>query len=327
MADRRRPALISEAQTDPLADVVGLAWSPDGGIIAVTGRRDAPDNAAVLIDVTDLRRPSAIGRHLTGIAPGGDQELAFSADGTSLVTSGSPARAFDVHDPAGPSQIGQLPDDEYVLALTVTERGQTLAAVGGTERGASPSAGQFGLRIVDVTEPGAPRQVGPPLGGHTDQVQEAVFSANGELLVTSENGAAFIWDLSDPARPARLGRPLEPLTGHFDIALDPAGRTLVTSGPDESLLLWSLDEPHRPLQLAHPLQTRNDYYGSVAFSPDGSILAATGENGTILWDLQPVIDLRAHAIEQACRIAGGGLSPEEWARYLPDREYFDTCNI
>ena len=60
-----------------------------------------------------------------------------------------------------------------------------------------------------------------------------------------------------------------------------------------------------------------------AFSPDGTLLVATGvDTRTMLWDVDPAVWRR-----RACAIVGRNLSREEWALYLPPgTPYRATCS-
>ena len=40
---------------------------------------------------------------------------------------------------------------------------------------------------------------------------------------------------------------------------------------------------------------------------------------------QHVIHMRQNLTERACSEAGGGLTPDEWSRYIPDLTYQGTC--
>jgi hypothetical protein len=56
---------------------------------------------------------------------------------------------------------------------------------------------------------------------------------------------------------------------------------------------------------------------TARFTPDGRRLFALYLDGRALrWELDPAVWVR-----QACIVAGGGFSPEEWEQLLPEQDY------
>jgi len=45
----------------------------------------------------------------------------------------------------------------------------------------------------------------------------------------------------------------------------------------------------------------------------------------MLWDLAKLNDLRDRPLQQACALAGRGLTRDEWARYVAGLPYQNTC--
>jgi len=110
------------------------------------------------------------------------------------------------------------------------------------------------------------------------------------------------------------------------VAFAPDGRILVTGSEDDTAIVWDLSDPARPRRLGQPLTGHTDDVSSVAFAPDGRTLATGSDDySTMLWDLTGFNSLRDHAPERACAITGGGLNPDEWARYVPGLAYEDAC--
>ncbi len=183
--------------------------------------------------------------------------------------------------------------------------------------------------LRDLADPARPRRLGPPLSGHRSSVNSLAFSADGNILATGDSdGTVFLWDLTDRNQPRRLG---QLPSGHRDLvnsmALDPDGNTLATAGNDGTVILWDLTDPARPRRLGQPL-THGSSVHSVAFSPDGNTLGTGGSDAAVLlWDLTGLNQLRSHAAERACSIAGRGLNDDEdeWTRYIPELAYRNTC--
>jgi WD40 repeat protein len=59
---------------------------------------------------------------------------------------------------------------------------------------------------------------------------------------------------------------------------------------------------------------------SVAFSPDGKLLAVSSYDALILWNLTP----QSWAIE-TCQRVGRNFTRDEWSIYFPNEEYRKTC--
>lgn len=152
--------------------VLNLAFSPDGGLLAVP----SADNHVYLFDLSDVANPIDLGR-----VGGFDSEAyaaAFSPDGRLLATAGSDAqvRLFDVSDAADPRPVGEpvpAPSGRiYDLAFDRTGSRLAGAVVDGT------------TWLWDVEVASAP-EVLAVLGTGTSPIYAVAFHPDGDRLAAS----------------------------------------------------------------------------------------------------------------------------------------------
>jgi WD40 repeat protein len=220
--------------------------------------------------------------------------IAFNPDGT-ILASGSADQTiilWDVSTLGLLKQLGQPlsghTDDVYSIAFNPD--GTILA---------SGSADQT-IILWDVSTPGSPEQLGQPLSWHSEGVTSVAFSPDGKILASgSYDQYVVIWDISTPEAPESL------ISIHFPgfndtvncLAFSPDG-DILAAGIESSIFFFDVTSPGSPKQLGKSLSMSMGYkidklyYGtlgyieSIAFSPDGSILASGNSEDTILlWDV------------------------------------------
>lgn len=117
------------------------------------------------------------------------------------------------------------------------------------------------------------------LPGHDQMVNVARFSPNGKRIVTAGSDAvARIWD-------AESGAPVATLVGHeaavTEATFDPAGTRIVTVSGDGGLGLWSATD-WKCIRMVRDTKTEQ-----AEFSPDGQRLLVLGERFAMLFKILP----------------------------------------
>jgi WD40 repeat protein len=172
-------------------------------------------------------------------------------------------------------------DAEYVNSLAFSPDGRTLV-LGGSD-GA--------LTFWDAE---THQSLGPALEGHTDAVFELVFSPDGKTLASASwDETVILWDVQT-RQP--LGQPFSDY-GVASLDFSPDGQTLAIGSSQDTVRLWNaksqqlVGEPF-VVDVSQLSSYSEGAIGSVAFSPDGKLLAAATNNGTaVMWDVvthQPV---------------------------------------
>lgn len=289
--------------------VSSVAFGPDGHTV-VTG---SDDGTAILWDLSS--RPRRLGKPLTGH---NNQVSSVRFEGETLITASPNDKEirWDLTDPRSPRQVAESSREanKQVASLT-THPGEPVDATTGPDNS---------VILWDIRDPHAPRQIGPALTDHSGLVSSGVFSPNTDIFAAgTADGSVVLWDILDPAVPQRLAQlPAGHRKPISSMAFAPDGTTLATGSADNTVILWDVTDPRRPFRLGQPMTGHSESVKSLAFASDGRVLASGSADRTVLlWDLS----LLRNATEYACSLAEGGLSPDEWARHLPDLSFQDTC--
>ncbi|MEU5973906.1 hypothetical protein [Streptomyces sp. NPDC047315] len=218
------------------------------------------------VTLRDARNSGVIIASLTGHVSRVDR-LVFSHDGATLVTSDADAlRIWDARS-QGPR-----------VTLTGYTRGLVAIAFSADNRSLATMTQEGNIREWETGDLNT-----HTLTGHSKPVSALTFSTDGRTLVTAGHDETVrIWGL--PA-----GRRMATITGVRKVAaLSPDGRTLVTADRDGTVYLRDArtGASRRTLPGAAPA------VNSLAFTSDGSTLAALGDNRVHLWDVDRARRLR-----------------------------------
>jgi WD40 repeat protein/serine/threonine protein kinase len=249
-------------------NVTSVAFSPDSRRIAA--------GVGLTIKVWDLatRQPITLKGHKYEV-----QAVAFSPDGTWLASGGTAA------DP-GHGEPGELKIWDAVkgqFAYDLVGHADAITCVAFSPDGKRLASGDWDntLRTWDV----AGRQPLLVLPKQPGRVTSVAFSPQGDRLVTAHDTGRVT------VRDAASGRELSKFDADRDsvdcVAFSPGGHRLATasglSGSPFVAKVWDAKEGRELLALKH--HAFDGEHGSVAFSPDGKLLAAGSGTTVKVWDV------------------------------------------
>jgi WD40 repeat protein len=261
--------------------VSAILFSPDSKRLA-TGY-----GGAGLIHLWDTVKGTEVGRFELPLKD--HQHMyswAFSSDSKRLVT-GSADKLIRFWDLGKKQEVGHLECEGYRLAYSPD--GKSLATYDGSPRSV--------VQLWDIARAKEVRTIPTPVGG----IDGLVFSPDGKTLLIG--GGAHNLYLCDVA----TGQEVMPRPGHqhgvLSITFSPDGKTLASRGGDGTVRLWDVTSRKELRQLS--IGTGSFYLGSfnatrpeqgnrsVAFSPDGTRVAALGapfgdewEGRAFVWEVQ-----------------------------------------
>jgi len=256
------------------------AFSPDGKVLAAAG--GTGQSILYLLDAATGKRIAALTGHLkvpiTAMAYSPDGRLLAVDDLTGVVYLWNTATRQAFITIGGPGE----PYGAAALAFSPDSR--TLATLQNT--GARNEVYLYNMATVEI-----PAILANP-GGST--VTSVSFSPDGKMFaVSGMDGRTSVWDTATRKRLTTFADP-----GSFGVetaAFSPDSEMLATSDINGKTYLWNLSTRTLAAVLANPGGTASPEFSgkyrnavvSIAFSPDGTMLATSDTNGSaFLWRIR-----------------------------------------
>ncbi len=279
-----------------------IAISPDGKLMASSGYWE---DEIYLWDFSNREQIGTLVGHANSI-----YFLAFSPDGESLA-SGSSDNTVRLWDVAEQKQIGFFNIDKALYTVAISPDWEILASGGGEENE---------IRLWSIQEQ---RQIGL-LKGHTDGVLSIAFNPDGKILASGSNDRTIrIWDVGEQKQTGLLENdwgspvifspdgkilvscadertirlwdvdeqmPIGTLEGSTNLAypkiFSPDGKTLVSTDGGSAIRFWDVQGQKQAGIIDGFTRTSELLSYSLAFSPDGKMLASKSWDTVNFWDVQ-----------------------------------------
>jgi WD40 repeat protein len=296
------------------AYVYSVEFSRDGNYLAAAGSDG-------LVRLWDTRKPGAPPFKLSGHS-GPVSSVAFSPDGIHLASGGGLDNSVRIWDlvhlanppivlqfaPRAPLPVRQTPLPQgKVNSVAFSPDGRRLAASGlDTDMEVGTSGTSFWARVWDMNDLGAkPLQFRQ--ANRTSAISlvyspsgSVAFSPDGNRLACVDGDSIVrLWDLRNPDAPPqqlRAALPEPSGTPAASIAFSPDG-SLLAAVIGSNLRLW---DPRGPNEIPTNAGASPYSFGSIAFSHDGSYLAAGHVDRNIrIWSVkelrsEPIMILQGH---------------------------------
>lgn len=269
-----------------------LAFSPDGTLLAASHVRTGI-TLWTMADNTTLR---------TWSGENNIASLAFSPDGSRLAAGGGTKIT-----------LRSLADGRELLTLewaVELEEMQTLlqsgAVIGSLRVVFSPAGNLLAAakgKMIKLWDPTDGRRLST-LQGHAGDVTSLAFSPDGKLLASgSEDKTLKLWTMPDGQVWRTISGLADPV---FGMTFNPAGTRLVAVGGDKTIRVWDAADGRELFAIPAGVSSLQD----VAFSPDGTLVAAGSSHFVKLWSVADGREIRSLQGEPGSVVSSVAFSPD-----------------
>ncbi len=248
--------------------VYSIAFSPDGRRLAVGAgnRKQGAPGTITLWNRVDGKQRQQRNAHAQRV-----ESVAFSPDGRRLA-SGSRDGTIKLWDAVHGRLIWEKtshPGGVSSVVFDPTGLRLVSGGAGGTLSFWDPANGQ----LLET------------LKGHIGFVHGLAFSRGGRLLVSNGDESVKLWDAASRQLPRDLRSRHEAV---LRVAFGPHGRQFASGGGQGEVVVWDINDG-RPRRT---LDGHVDRIVSIAFCPDGDMLATADRTAVKLWNCRTGRELR-----------------------------------
>lgn len=322
-----------QAYTTP---ITGLAFSPDGTSIAISGTNDAsiwniqaevqsktfPQGNIEDIHFLNDGKSILIGRGWDGasiysVSNGSEENTvsisdwyvhssAASPDGKYVATS-QQSNVLDVSENAPMVSLWDIGKGVKTQEIMFTNNGVFDVAISPDARYVAAAGEDGTLRILEIGSDAAPRI----FDAHKDWARSISFSPDGKRLITGGfDNSAIVWDVESGEKIFVLSYHNEAIN---DVAFSPDNTMFALGSADGTASIWDTSTGI----LKFTLSPHAGKVNNIAFSPDNKVIAIGTEDGVVRFYYTNITNVMALAQTRILRL----LSDKECQTYL----HADAC--
>jgi WD40 repeat protein len=255
------PIVIHRAGWDSTNAVRAAAFTADGRRVVTIAADDT-------VRMWSAERADASPVTL-GTGPNGDLVAAsFSRDGQRVATLSESDSRILVRSVDGFGDSLAIPMSGSTMVVALSPDGRGLVADGTRDSASLARAARYWPPSTSAK---------PMLLALPDFAASFAFSADGQQVAATAGRGVYLWTLETGASRRLPDAP----AAVVDVRFSPDGETVAVAASDSAVRLHRVDRGGAPLVIHTSEGIR-----SIAFSPDGALLATAGDGGVRLWRIR-----------------------------------------